>query len=305
MLAYAAKRVMVAILVAITVSIISFSLLHATGDLASAIAGEGATPADIARVRHEYGLDRPLVLQYGAWAKQALRGNLGDSTFYHEPVTSLLAKRLPVTLTLGVAALTFALALAVPLGIVAALRPNTFSDRFALTVSVIGQALPSFWFGLLLILVFAVALHWLPVAGTGSWKSFVLPAITLGYYATPAFMRLTRAGMLQVLDSDYIRTARAKGLHEPTIIVKHALRNAAIPLVSLASVQFGFMLGGSVVVETVFALNGVGFLSWQSIGRADIAVVQAVVLIISLFYVVLTLLADLLNAYLDPRIRLA
>lgn len=304
MLQYATKRLAVAVLVAIAVSIISFSLLHASGDLASAIAGEGATPADIARTRHEYGLDRPLVVQYADWAGRALHGDLGDSTFYHEPVTTLLATRLPVTLTLGVDALVFALLLAIPLGIIAALRPNTLIDRFALTVSVVGQALPSFWFGLLLILVFAVGLHWLPVAGTSSWKNFVLPAITLGYYATPAFMRLTRAGMLEVLGSDYIRTARAKGLYEPTIVIKHALRNAAIPIVSLASVQFGFMLGGSVIVETVFALNGVGYLSWQSIGRADIAVVQTVVLLISLFYVVLTFVADLLNASLDPRIRL-
>lgn len=305
MLSYTLGRLIVAVLVAFTVSVVSFTLIHYSGDVAIAMAGEGASAEDIEAVRHEYGLDKPVVEQYIEWISHALKGDLGESYYWHEPVATLLARRLPVTLTLGVLALSFALLLAIPLGVVAALRPNTWLDRLALGVSVFGQAIPSFWFGLLLMLVFGVMLRWLPVSGTGSWQNFVMPAIALGYYATPAFMRLTRSGMLDVLNSDYIRTARAKGLSQASIVVKHALRNAVVPVVSLASVQLGFMLGGSVVIETVFSLHGVGFLAWQSITRADFPVVQAIVLIIALLYVVLTFVSDLLNALLDPRMRVA
>ena len=185
----------------------------------------------------------------------------------------------------------------------AAVRPNSWVDRLALGLSVLGQALPSFWFALILIIVFGLKLRWLPVSGNATWEHFVLPAIALGYYATPAFMRLTRAGMLEVLASDYIRTARAKGLRPMTVLFKHALRNAIIPVVAVAAVQFGFMLGGSIVIESVFSLNGVGYLGWEAISRADFPVVQAIVLILACIYVLLTLLADMLNAVLDPRIR--
>jgi peptide/nickel transport system permease protein len=166
-----------------------------------------------------------------------------------------------------------------------------------------GQAMPSFWFGLIMIIFFGVYLRWLPISGSGSWAHFVMPTIALGYYATPAFMRLTRSGMLEVLASDHIRTARAKGLRWPKILYKHALRNAIIPVVALAAVQLGFMLGGSIVIESVFAIHGIGYLAWQSIGRSDLPVVQAIVLLLSIIYVFLTFLSDLLNAFLDPRIR--
>jgi peptide/nickel transport system permease protein len=305
MLKYAFQRLLVAIMVALTVSIVSFGLIHYSGDVAVAMAGEGATSSDIEAVRHEYGLDKPVPVQYFQWLGGVLTGDLGMSYYWNKPVTTLLAQRLPVTLTLGVCALCFALILALPLGILAALWPNSWVDRFALGVSVFGQAIPTFWFGLLMMLLFAVILGWLPVSGSESWKSFIMPSIALGYYATPAFMRLTRSGMIDVLNSDYIRTARAKGLSQASIILKHALRNAVAPVVSLASVQLGFMLGGSVVIETVFALNGVGFLAWQSISRADFPVVQSIVLILALFFVVLTFVADLLNAFLDPRMRVA
>ncbi|EHP41153.1 dipeptide ABC transporter permease [Cupriavidus basilensis OR16] len=170
-------------------------------------------------------------------------------------------------------------------------------------LAVIGQAMPSFWFGLTLILLFAVKLQWLPVSGNTDWRNFVLPAIALGYYATPAMMRLTRAGMLDVLGADYIRTARAKGLGPGTVIFKHALRNAVIPVVALAAVELGFMLGGSVVIESVYAMQGLGQLAWEAIARNDYPVVQAVVLLISIFYIGLTFLADVINAALDPRIH--
>jgi peptide/nickel transport system permease protein len=192
---------------------------------------------------------------------------------------------------------------AIPLGVLAAVFRDTWIDRLALMVAVIGQAMPNFWFALTLILVFSVGLHWLPVAGNTTWQHFVLPAIALGYYAMPSLMRLTRAGMLEVLGADYIRTARAKGLSPARVVFKHALRNAIIPVVALAAVELGFMLGGSVVIESVYSMQGLGQLAWDSISRNDYPVVQAVVLIIAVFYIGLTFLADVFNAALDPRMR--
>jgi peptide/nickel transport system permease protein len=287
------------------VSLVAFVLLRLSGDVAIAIAGPSATSEDIAHVREQYGLDRPLTVQYLEWVGGALRGDFGESFYFKEDVSKIVADRIPVTLILGGCALGFALALSIPLGVLAALRPNTWLDRLALTLSVLGQALPTFWFALMMIILFGVMLRWLPITGSDTWAHFVMPAIALGYYATPAIMRLTRTGMLDVLASDYIRTARAKGLRTGTVLFKHALRNAIIPVVSLAAVQFGFMLGGSIIIETIFALHGLGFLAWESITRSDIAVVQAIVLILACFYIVLTLLADLLNAFLDPRIRVS
>ncbi len=304
MLAYFVKRSFVALLVAVTVSIISFMLLHLSGDLAQALAGPAATAADVAQVRKSYGLDRPLPVQYLDWANKALHGDFGESFFTKEKVADLLVDRLPVTLTLGVSALTLALLLSIPLGILAAIRPNSWIDRLALTISVFGQALPSFWFGLLLMILFGLKLRWLPVSGTGGWEYYVLPSVTLAYYSTPAFMRLVRAGMMEVLAADYIRTARAKGLRMPTVLIKHALRNAIIPVVAVAAVQLGFALGGSIVIESVFSLHGVGYLGWEAISRADFPVVQAIILVLACIYIVLTLLADMLNAFLDPRIRI-
>jgi peptide/nickel transport system permease protein len=302
-LAYLAKRTGVALLVAVTVSIISFCLLHLSGDLAQALAGPAATASDVEQVRKAYGLDRPLPVQYVDWAVKALQGDFGTSFFVKEPVSGMLADRLPVTMTLGVLALAIAIVVSLPLGVLAAVRPNSWVDRLALTVAVFGQALPSFWFGLLLMIFFGLTLRWLPVSGTGSWEHYILPAVTLAYYAAPAFMRLTRAGMIEVLASDYIRTARAKGLRTPAVLIKHALRNAIIPVVAVAAVQFGFMLGGSIVVESVFSLHGVGYLGWEAVSRADFPVVQAIVLVLSCIYIGLTLVADMLNALLDPRIR--
>jgi peptide/nickel transport system permease protein len=303
MLAYTFKRFSLAVLVALTVSFVTFMLLRFSGDPAAALAGVNATPKEIEFVRVKYGLDRPVVIQYAAWAKRALQGDFGESNYFNQPVEAIIGGRLTVTMTLGGCALTFAVLLAVPMGVLAAVRPNTWIDRMALTISVIGQAMPSFFFGLILIIVFGVMLRWLPISGSDSWRHFVLPSIALGYYATPAIMRLTRSGMLEVLASDYIRTAKAKGLRSGSVLFKHALRNAIIPVVSLLAVQFGFMLGGSLVIETIFAINGVGFLGYESIARADLPMVQAIVLIVSMFYVVLTFLSDLFNAFLDPRIR--
>ena len=305
MLLYALKRFGVAILVAISVSIVTFSLLHVSGDPAAAMAGESASEEDIEYVRKHYGFDRPLPVQYVDWASKAIQGDFGQSIYLKRPVSGILAERAPVTMTLGALSLTFALVLAIPLGVLAAMFPNTIIDRFALTIAVIGQALPNFFFALIMIILFGVWLRWLPISGHASWLNFIMPSIALGYYATPAIMRLTRAGMMDVLSSDYIRTARAKGLKPRVVLFKHALRNAIIPVVSFSAVQLGFMLGGSIIIESIFSLNGLGSLAWQSIQRSDFEVMQAIVLTIACFYILLTFLADLLNAYLDPRIRVA
>lgn len=305
MLYYAIKRFGVAILVALTVSLITFSMIYLSGDPAMALAGETATQEDIENIRRVYGYDQPIVVQYLNWLYHAIQGDFGKSHYLRADVADVIFERLPTTMLLGASALSFALILAIPLGVLAAIRPNSMIDRFALTIAVIGQAMPSFWFALTMMLWFGVIWRVLPITGSDSWANFVMPAIALGYYVTPAVMRLTRAGMLEVLASDYIRTARAKGLRPVTVLFKHALRNAIIPVVSLAAVQFGFMLGGSIVIETIFAINGLGFLAYESIQRADLPMMQAIVLVLSIFYIVLTFLADMLNAFLDPRIRVS
>ena len=303
MLFYTLKRFGVALLVLVTVSLVTFTLLRLSGDPAAAMAGESATEEDIEYVRKHYGFDKPLPVQYWAWATKALQGDLGRSVYLKRPVAQIVAEKAPVTMMLGACSLLFALALSIPLGVLAAMRPNTITDRTALTIAVIGQAFPSFFFALILILIFGVNLRLLPITGNDTWLHFVLPSIALGYYATPAIMRMTRAGMLDVLGSDYIRTAKAKGLRPPVVLFKHALRNAIIPVVSLSAVQLGFMLGGSIVIETIFSLHGIGRLAWQSIQRSDFEMMQAIVLTVACFYIVLTFLADVLNAFLDPKIR--
>lgn len=299
------KRIALALLVGLVVSILSFALVRATGDVALAIAGEGARDEDIALVRETYGLDRPMVVQYLSWLGGVLKGDLGQSYFFKTDVAALVMDKLPVTLTLGLLSLLFALAISVPLGVLAALWPNSWIDRLSLAIAVAGQALPNFFFALILVMFFSITMRWLPASGTGSWKHYVMPTIALGYYVAPAFMRLIRAGMIETLSSDFIRTARAKGLSKSRVVIKHGLRNALVPVVALAVVQLGYLLGGSVVIETVFALDGLGYLAYQSITHKDLPVMQVVVLILSVLYVLLTLCADVLNAYLDPRLRAA
>ena len=262
-------RATIALLVAVTVSIIGFALLRLSGDLASALAGDTAKPEQIAQIAHLYGLDRPLYIQYLDWAGKALHGDLGRSLFTNEPVAFLIGQRIGVTVQLSLMSLVFALAIAIPLGVLAATQPNSWLDRLALGLSVFGQAIPNFWFGLILIIIFGVMLRWLPISGSEHFSNFILPTITLGTAVMPAIMRVTRTGMLDALESDYIRMARAKGLSTGSVLFKHALRNAILPVVSLTAVSLGLLLGGSVIVESVFALNGIGFLAFQSILRTD------------------------------------
>ena len=300
---YILSRLFIAFLVIATVSVISFMLLRISGDLALELAGEDATPEQIAETAQLYGLDQPLYVQYFDWVGNALRGDLGHSLYTSEPVIEMIASRIGRTFKLAFYAMILALTISIPLGVIASLRPNSWLDRGALLFAVFAQAIPSFWFALLLMLFFGVSLRWLPISGSSTELHFLMPSVALGLSVMPQFMRLTRAGMLDVLGADFIRTARAKGLNPWKVYFKHALRVAMLPLLSLIAIVFGFLLSGSVVMETIFSLNGVGSLAFESIIRQDFPVLQSIVLMISVIYVSLTFFADLLNAQLDPRIR--
>lgn len=304
MWSYFLKRLGIAVLVIIAVSIISFVLLRLSGDLARDLAGEDATPAQVEQIEKLYGLDKPLYVQYFDWAFKALKGDLGRSLYSNEPVFNLILSRLGVTALLAVLGLGVAVVVAVPLGVFAAVYRNSWIDRCSLGLAVFGSAIPNFWFALILIYFFSVKLRWLPITGSESWAHFVLPTITLSTMVMPQIMRLTRGGMIEALDSEYVKMAWAKGLGPGVVFFKHALRNAVLPVVALAAVSLGFLLGGSVIVEAVFSLNGIGSLAYESIRRADFPIVQSILFMLSFSYVLLTLLADLINARLDPRIRL-
>ena len=303
MLRYATIRLGLALLTLITVSMVAFFMTWVAGDPAIAIAGDTASAEDIAAVREFYRLDRPLGVQYLDWAGRALQWDFGTSFHFDRPVADMLADRLPVTLSLALFSILFAVGFAIPLGVLAAVFNNTIIDRIALTIAILGQAIPTFWFALMMMIFFGITLRWLPISGGGTWQHYVMPTIALGYFAMPVLMRMTRAGMLEALSSDYIRTARAYGLSARSVLFRHALRNAILPVVSLAAVQFGFMLGGSIVIETVFSLPGIGWLGYDAILRGDLPVVQAILLLVASFYVVLTFASDLLNAAIDPRLR--
>ena len=303
MLSYLFRRFGLACWVALCVSILTFALLHFSIDPAIAMAGEDATSEDIELIRIAYGYDRPIWIQFGEWLFSALKGDFGISPYFGLPVQDLILDRMPVTFTLGALSIAFALGFGIPLGVVAAIFPNTWIDRLSLSIAVFGQAIPNFWLSLLLMIIFAVNLQWLPVSGSESMWSYVLPTIVLGTNAIPPIMRLTRTGMLDTLYADYIRTAWAKGLPPHVVYFKHALRNAIIPVVAVVSIQAAHLLGGSIVVESVFALHGLGMLAYESILRSDIPTMQAVILIFSAFFIGFSALSDVLNAYFDPRIR--
>lgn len=303
MAAFLLRRLVAALAVAVAVSALSFALMFMTGDPAVAIAGSGGRAQDAEAIRAAYGFDRPIIIQYLDWMAHALRGDFGQSIYFNIPVAEIIGNRLPVTLVLGFSSFALALVIAVPLGVVAALRPNGLVDRLALLLAVTGQAIPSFWLGLMAIVVFGVWLGWVPISGVTDWRGFILPVTVLAYSVIPALMRITRSGMIDVLATDYVRTAYARGLPDRVVLVRHALKNAILPLISLAAVQLGVLLSGSIVIESVFAINGMGRLAWESLLRSDLPVVQAIILILSLFYVLLTTSADILNALLDPRLR--
>lgn len=303
MLAFALRRFVLAIAVALTVSIIAFLMLRISGDAATAMAGEGANEATINAIRETYGLNRPLSVQYASWLWNALHGDFGQSIYFKTDVLALVAVKIPATLKLALLSLLVAVVLSLPLGVFAAVYSGSLIDRIASAIALLGQVMPVFFLALTMIMVFAVQLRWLPVSGSTSWAHFVMPSFVLGYYITPPLMRLVRAGMIEALSMDYVRTARAKGLPLRMVIIKHALRNAVVPVVSLATVQLGLLLGGSVVIESIFALDGLGYLAYQSISYKDFPVLQCVLLLLSLSYVMLNFMGDLANMWLDPRLR--
>ena len=303
MLNYVLRRLALGALVVVTVSLVTFLLVRLSGDIALMLAGEDATDEDVAAIRRAYDLDRSIVLQYLDWASGAFRGDFGNSLYFPLPALELIVDRLPVTLMLASLSLGLALLIAVPAGMAAAVTQGSLFDRLIRGFATLGQATPTFFLSLVLIIFLGVYFRWLPISGNTSWQHFVMPVIVLTIYVTPAFLRLVRSSMLEVLSADYIRTARAKGLAPWRVVVKHGLRNAVLPVVSLAAVQFGSLLEGSIIIETIYALDGIGMLAWQSIIRLDYVVIQALVFLASLVYVLLTTLADILNALLNPRLR--
>lgn len=303
---YVLRRVIIVFPTTLAVVTLVFLILHlAPGDPARIGLGQVATSEDIERAQAQLGLDKPLLVQYGLFLVRMVRGDLGTSFITHEPVAGLILSRLPVTLQLTFMAMLLSTIVGVTAGIISAVRRNTVYDYLTLTAAVIGYCTPNFWLALLLILVFSVNLRWLPSLGKQSLdlKYMILPTLSLSAPLIAIIARLTRAGMLEVINSDYVRTARAKGLAERAVITRHALRNALIPVVTVLGLQLGGLLGGTVVVETIFSWPGIGWLLFSGISQRDYPVVQGVVLFYSVVFMFVTLAVDLGYSYLDPRVR--
>ena len=299
------RRALLTIPVLLGVATLVFSLIHLVpGDPAQAMLGDGASPQDIAELRTSLGLDRPLTAQYATFLRHAVMGDLGTSFRTGQPVTQMIAERVPATAELALAAMTVAILLALPLGIIAAVRKNTFVDHAAMTFSLAGISIPNFWLGPLLAIAFSVELGWLPVSGRGTVAHLVLPAVSLGLALSALLARMTRASLLEELGELYVRAARARGVSPSAAVLGHALRNSLIPLVTIVALQFGAVLTGAVITETIFAWPGIGRLLIQSIGFRDYPMVQGCILLIAVTYVSVNLLTDVLYGVLDPRIRL-
>lgn len=304
MLRYIFSRLGQSILVMFGVSVMIFYSLHLTGDPAAVMMPPGSSQAEIDNFRSAMGFDRPLLWQYGHYLNGVLHGNLGQSLRYEQPVTELIAQRVPATLLLAVTALAWSTLAGMILGLVSAIWRNTFWDFLARLLAFSGQAIPVFWLGLLMILLFSLQLRWLPSSGYGSASQLVMPAISLGAYYMSAIARLVRASLIDVLHLDYIRTAQAKGLSPWRILIRHGLRNALIPVVTVQGMYFASLLGGALVTEIIFAWPGIGRLAVQAIQNRDFPLVQAIVLLAALVFVMVNLLIDLLYVVLNPRIRL-
>lgn len=305
MLRYFVRRVLLAVPVLIGVATLVFSLIHLVpGDPAQAMLGDGAAPNDIAELRANLGLDQPLLTQYVRFLRHAITGDLGVSFRTGQPVTTMIVERIPATAELAVAAMFVAIVLAIPLGVVAAVWRGTAIDYSAMTFALAGVSIPNFWLGPLLAIVFAVELGWLPVSGRGTIGHLVLPAISLGLALAAILARMTRASLLDELGELYVLAARARGVSGRAAITSHALRNSLVPLVTIIALQFGAVLTGAVITETIFAWPGIGRLLIQSIGFRDYPMVQGCILLIAVTYVSVNLITDLLYGVLDPRIRL-
>ena len=301
---FLARRLVLTIPVLIGVATLVFSLIHLIpGDPAQAMLGEAAPQADVEELRHRLGLDRPLIEQYGVFLRGLTKGDLGTSLRTGQPVTDQIVERMPATFELAAAAMLVAIAFAIPLGIIAAVRRGTAIDHAAMTLSLAGVSVPNFWLGPLLAIIFAVELGWLPVSGRGTGAHLVLPAISLGAALAAILARMTRATMLEELREQYVQAARARGVSRVRAVLRHAFRNSLIPVVTLLGLQFGAVLTGAVITETIFAWPGIGRLLIQSIGFRDYPLVQGCILLIALTYVGVNLLTDMLYGVLDPRIR--
>lgn len=300
---YIAKRVIYAVISLFVLSLTIFVLVRLTGDPAILMAEPDASEADLEAIRHEFGLDRPYHVQYYYFIKNAMKGDMGISISYRVPATELYWQRLPYSIQLALAAMAISLILGLPVGIISAVKVDRWWDRFGKIVALIGMSLPSFFLGLILILIFSIYLKWLPTAGTGSLKHLIMPAVSLSGYFTAAHMRLTRSSMLEVLGAEYIKLARIKGVPESGVIIKHAFKNALIPVVTLAGINFVLMINIAVVIESIFAWPGIGQLLYDGITGRDFPVVQTVVLMAGVMIVLINLSVDVLYAYIDPRIR--
>jgi len=302
---YVVRRVFLAVPVLIGVATLVFSLIHfVPGDPAQAMLGDGAAPQDVAELRASLGLDKPLLDQYATFLRHAVTGDLGVSFRTGQPVTTMIAERLPATAELAVAAMLVAILIAIPLGVVAAVWRGTAIDYGAMTFALAGVSIPNFWLGPLLAIVFAVELGWLPVSGRGTLAHLVLPAFSLGLALAAILARMTRASLLDELGELYVRAARARGVSPAAAVTHHALRNSMVPLLTIVALQFGAVLTGAVITETIFAWPGIGRLLIQSIGFRDYPLVQGCILLIAVTYVTVNLVTDLLYGVLDPRIRL-
>lgn len=300
---YILSRVFYACISLLLLSVTIFGMVRISGDPVILMAEPGAKEEDLQALRKEFGLDKPIYVQYGVWMSKVLRGDFGKSLYYRVPVLELYLSRLPASIQLAGVAMLISIMIGIPIGIFAAVRVNTWLDSFGNIFANLGLALPSFWVGLLLILVFSVNLNWLPSSGSGTAKHIIMPALALGWVLMASNMRLARSAMLEVLGSEYVKLARIKGLSERLVILKHAFKNAMIPVLTFASIQLILVVNGSVVVETIFAWPGIGRLAYEGISFRDFPVVQTTVLLVGLTTVVVNLLVDILYAYIDPRIR--
>lgn len=301
---YLFKRFLQALIVLWASATVVFFIVRLTGDPVSLILPPEASEESRTELRHQLGLDQPLPVQYIAFLGNAVQGDIGQSYWQNRPAMELVLERYPATLILATAAMGLAIVVAIPIGILSAVYKRSWIDHIAMTGALFGNAMPIFWLGILGIVIFSVQLQWLPSYGSGTWQHLVMPAVTLALYSMARISRLTRSSMLEVLNADYIRTAYAKGFGKYKVIFKHAIRNALIPIITLIAIEYGILLGGAVLTETIFAWPGIGWLAVEAISRRDIPLVQAIVLSIAWVFVLINLSTDLLYRWIDPRIRL-
>ncbi len=300
---YALRQVVQLAVVIVGISMLAFAILHVIGDPVTLLLPQNAGKEEYARYNKLLGLDRPIYVQYWKFASRAVQGDFGKSWYADTPAFKLVLERMLPTLYLTTAGLVTALLIALPLGILAALKRHSFVDSLCTMAAVAGQAMPIFWLGIMLIIIFAVQLRLLPASGYGTWQHFLMPSFTLGAFLAPITMRLVRSGVIEIMNMEYIKTARAKGLAERLVVVKHAFRNACIPVITVLGLQFGQLLGGAVITETVFAWPGVATLTVDAIRNQDFPVVQCAVVLLALIIVAVNFLVDMIVGLIDPRIR--